>query len=323
MLMTVPTERNKVEQLLRIIAPNSRLLHTWRLQGGISAEMTAFEIEHADGHISKMILRQPGEQTLRRNPHAAEDEFKILQLTESLGLPTPTPYYLDSSATIFPLPYLVIEYVDGKPELIPSPGADFTFQLAKHLAQIHSVDCSNNDISFLPKQANQCGEIAHNQITNIDLSLDDGNLRSAVEEALPFTQRNAQVLLHGDYWPGNILWHDERLIAVVDWEDARLGDPLVDLAISRLDILTIFGIDSMRSFTHHYQSLMNIDYTNLPYWDLCAALRLARLIGSDLADWVAFFEPHGRYDITEQTFRKHFRFFIRQAFEKLSLTGGT
>jgi aminoglycoside phosphotransferase (APT) family kinase protein len=281
--------------------------------------MIAFEIERPDGQISRMIFRRPSEQTLQRNPRAAEDEFKVLQLTKSLELATPVPYYLDQSGTIFPTSYLVIEYIDGKPKFAPDPGADFIFQLAKHLAKIHSADCSNQDISFLPKQENKCAEISHKQLANIDPSLDDGRIRDILEEISSLPQRNAPVLLHGDYWPGNILWRDDTLLAVVDWEDAKVGDPLTDFAISRLDILSIFGIDAMQSFTHHYQSLMQIDYVNLPYWDLCAALRLARLIGPDLAEWTAFFVPYGRHDITEHTLREHFRFFVRQAFERLSI----
>jgi aminoglycoside phosphotransferase (APT) family kinase protein len=175
--MTLPQEFNKFEQLVQTIAPQSRLLRTWSLKGGISAEMTAFEIERPDGQISRLILRQPSEQTLQRNPRAAEDEFKILQLTKSLGLATPAPYSLDPSGAIFSTPYLVIEYIDGRPEFAPDPGADFIVQLAKHLAKIHSADCSNRDISFLPNAANACAEVSREPLTNIDPSLDDGRIR--------------------------------------------------------------------------------------------------------------------------------------------------
>jgi len=317
--VTASQEANKFEQLVQIIAPQGRLLRTWPLEGGISAEMTALEIKRPDGHISRMIVRQPSEQTLKRNPRAAEDEFKVLQLTKSLGLATQTPYYLDQSGRIFSTPYLVIEYIDGKSEFAPAPGADVTVQLAKHLANIHSADCSNRDISFLPKQASECAEISYEWPISIDPALDDGRIRNAIEEVSPILQRNASALLHGDYWPGNILWRDNTLVSVIDWEDAAIGDPLTDFAISRLDILWIFGIDAMHSFTHHYQSRMDIDYANLPYWDLCAALRLARLISTDLTEWTAFFIQFGRHDITEYTFREHFRFFITQAFEKLAI----
>jgi aminoglycoside phosphotransferase (APT) family kinase protein len=107
-------------------------------------------------------------------------------------------------------------------------------------------------------------------------------------------------------------------VAVVDWEDAALGDPLIDVAVSRLDMLWIFGIDALHSFTQQYQSRMALDYANLPYWDLCAALRLARLAGADLAGWAAFFRPFGRHDITEQTIRQHYWWFVEQALEKLA-----
>jgi len=79
------------EQLVRHIAPQSRLVRTWPLNGGISAEMTALEIEDPDGRTRKMIVRQPGAGMLQQNPHAAEDEFKVLHMARSAGLPVPAP----------------------------------------------------------------------------------------------------------------------------------------------------------------------------------------------------------------------------------------
>jgi len=222
--------------------------------------MTAFEVKDSDGQMSRMILRRPSEQTLQRNPQAAEDEFKVLQLTKSLGLATQTPYYLDQSGTIFSTPYLVIEYVEGKPAFPPSPGADFTFQLAKHLAKIHHADCLKQDLSFLPKAANECIEVSRRQSAYVNLSLEVDHIRDMLEEISPLPERNASVLLHGDYWPGNTLWRNDTLAAIIDWEDSQIGDPLIDFAISRLDILWICGNDAMHSFTHHYQSLMDINY---------------------------------------------------------------
>jgi aminoglycoside phosphotransferase (APT) family kinase protein len=310
---------NKIEQVVRTISPESTLLRTWPLQGGISAEMTAFEIQTPDGQISRMILRRPSEQTLQRNPHTAEDEFKILQLTKSLGLAIPASQYLDQSGRIFSTPYFVIEYVEGKPEFSPTSGEDFTLQLAKHLATIHSADYSPRDTSFLPQARSDCDEAIYKQLIHVQSPLDVQHIRETLGKVSFFPERNKPVLLHGDYWPGNILWRDGTIVAVIDWEDARIGDPLIDLAISRLDILWIFGLDAFQSFTHHYKMLMDIDYTTLPYWDLCASLRLARLIGADLTEWTAFFIPFGRHDITEHTLREHFKYFVTQAFEKLPI----
>jgi aminoglycoside phosphotransferase (APT) family kinase protein len=317
--MKASNEDQQFEHLVQTIAPRSKLLRTWPLKGGISAEMTALEIEDPDGQTRNMIVRRPGDGALRRNPHAAADEFKLLQITRSLGLATQTPYYLDQSGEIFPMPYLVIEYIEGRPEFAPAPGAGFIGQIATHLARIHSADCSQLDVSFLPKQARGLAGNVGERRANLDTSLDEGRIRDTLEAAWPLARRNAPVLLHGDFWPGNLLWRDGTLVAVIDWEDAALGDPLADLAISRLDMLCIFGRDAMHAFTRQYRSLMTIDDTHLPYWDLCAALRFARLAGSDLAEWAAFYPPFGRPDITEHTLREHYRFFIAQAFEKLAV----
>ena len=85
--MTVSQADHKFAQLVQTLAPHSKLLRTWQLKGGISAEMTALEIglPRADGQTSKVIVRRPNDRTLKHNPHAAQDEFKLLQLTHSLA----------------------------------------------------------------------------------------------------------------------------------------------------------------------------------------------------------------------------------------------
>jgi hypothetical protein len=75
----------------------------------------------------------------------------------------------------------------------------------------------------------------------------------------------------------------------------------------------IFGVEALDAFTRHYQSIMSLDYSGLPYWDLCAALRFLRLAGGDLAGFVAYFAGYGRADITTQTIRQNMQEFINQA----------
>lgn len=135
-----------------------------------------------------------------------------------------------------------------------------------------------------------------------------------MEPVWPLSQTNEPVLLHGDHWPGNILWRDGRIAAVIDWEDAALGDPLDDVAISRLEILWAFGIEAMQDFTARYRAMTAVDFVNLPYWDLYAALRPA----SKIAEWAEGWPEWGRTDITEATMREGHRRFIAQAVEKLS-----
>ena len=123
-LMTQSKEDKKFEQLIQKIAPQGKLLRTWALKGGISAQMTALELLLPDGQTKKVIVRQPGERAIKHNPNAAADEFKILEIVQSVGVSAQTPYYLDQSGEIFSEPYLVIEYMEGQPDYAPDNSSD-------------------------------------------------------------------------------------------------------------------------------------------------------------------------------------------------------
>ncbi|MCP4166869.1 MAG: phosphotransferase [Chloroflexi bacterium] len=297
---------DKLDALVRSINPRYKLLRTWQFTGGVSAQVTALEIEQPDGHRQKMIVRRHGEVDRKQNPLIAADEFKLLQLLRSQGLAVPTPYYFDQSCESLSLPYLVIEYIEGETDFCPSNLADYIYQLATHLAKFHRVLESQFDLSFLPKQGNGFVE----RPEKFDESLHEGRIRETLTAMWPLPQINESVLLHGDFWPGNVLWVEGRLAAVIDWEDATVGDPLADVANSRLEILWAFGKDAMHRFTDHYQSMTTIDLTNLPYWDLCAALRPASKIGQ----W-------GLTPSTEKAMRAEHRWFVDQVLEKLNEVG--
>ena len=306
--MTSSQEGQKFEQVVRKIDPHSRLLRVWEMEGGVSARVTALEIEWPGGQTQKMIVRQHGGADLKRNPQIAADEFRLLQLLQSAGLAAPAPYYLDQSGEIFSQPYIVIEFMEGMAEFAPADLDDYILQLAAYLSGIHCVDCSHRDVSFLPEQERKFSELLSNRPAKVDEALDEGHIRDVLEATWPLTRLNTAVLLHGDFWPGNVLWKDGQLMAVIDWEDAAFGDPLADLANSRLEILWAFGIDAMYSFTRQYQSMTAIDYTDLPFWDLCAALRPI----AKIAQW-------GLDEATERTMRERLRWFIARAFEQLPL----
>jgi Ser/Thr protein kinase RdoA (MazF antagonist) len=161
----------------------------------------------------------------------------------------------------------------------------------------------------LPKQAALTAQTLRQRPISLDESLAEGQLRDVLVATWPFPQQNHSVLLHGDYWPGNVLWREGQLVAVVDWEDAAVGDPLADLANSRLELLWAFGVTAMEAFTAHYHALRPIDLTYLPYWDLWAALRPA----GKLSKW-------GVDPDTEKGMREGHRIFINQAFEQLATT---
>ena len=287
------------EALAQKIEPRSKLLRTWELTGGVSARVTAFEIERADGRTDRMIVRRHGARDLKRNSQIAADEFRVLQLLEAAGLPVPSPRLLDTRGEIFSTPCLVVDYVDGESGPAAVDEAELVSELARVLAEIHRVG-SAADLSFLPER-----ELAD---TTVPVSAEEGRIRDFLESAQPLPRRNRPALLHGDFWPGNTLWKDGRLVAVVDWEDAAVGDPLADVANARLELLWALGLEAMDDFTRHYGSTVTaVDFTDLPYWDLWADLRLA----GRTTEW-------GLDEVTERAMRAKHEAFVAQAFDKLS-----
>ncbi len=305
--MTLSQEENKkFEQVARRIDPHGRLLHAWELEGGVSARITALEIARGDGRAQKMIVRQYGDVELKRKPQVAASEFKLLQFLQTAGLAGPAPYYFDQSGEIFSKPYIVIEFVEGKTEFAPPDLDNYILQFTGYLSRVHHVDSSPTDLSLLPRVEERYIELLSNHPAQMDETLDEGHIRDVLEAAWPLSRRNTSALLHGDFWPGNLLWRDGQLVAVIDWEDAAIGDPLADLANSRLELLWAFGRDAMHSFTKQYRSMTSIDFTNLPYWDLCVALR--RVDQVDL--W-------GLDETTVNIMREQHRWFVARAFEEL------
>jgi aminoglycoside phosphotransferase (APT) family kinase protein len=164
---------------------------------------------------------------------------------------------------------------------------EWTGQMAEHLADIHHFDGAGAELSFLPLIAMRYARLLAERPDTLDTTIEEGRIRAMLRAAWPFPQHNATTLLHGDFWPGNLLWHNGRVAAILDWEDAAIGDPLADLANTRLEILWAHGQDAMQHFTSHYQARMALDVRALPLWDLCAALRPAGKIDAWAADQAA------------------------------------
>lgn len=292
------------EKIAQRIYPHSKLVRAWPLTGGISATVTAMEIERADGTREKLVVRQHGEADLQENPHIATDEFKLLVVLQSAGIAMPKPYLADESGDILPSPYIVGAFIDGETDFAPSDMHDYLAQMAEQLAHIHQIDVDS--VPFLPDQAVVYGERLRNQPAQLDDSLQEGLIRARLEPMWPPPNHNRAMLVHGDYWPGNLLWKDGRVAAVIDWEDAKVGDPLGDVANARMEILWTFGQAAMDFFTEHYQKQMPLDFRNLPYWDLCMALRPAGKLSSWALDAA-----------TEARMREWHKAFVAQAMAKI------
>lgn len=259
--MTV-TEQD-IRQGIRKLDPGWRLHNTQPLPGRASVLHVATGAEA----ITRLVLLTHSQRDRERNPQIARDEFRLLEILHEAGLPVPDALHL--SETHQP-PFLITSFAEGSTDIGDKPIPEFCHALADILHDIHSTDLSKCDLRFLPDIKSA---IAGQRDAR---SPEQRQIQAAIQRARPRIYCNKPVLLHGDFWPGNLLWKDGALSAIIDWEDATLGDPLADLGKSRLEILWAFGAAAMQAYTARYMQLNGtLNAAALPFWELWGAFRLS------------------------------------------------
>jgi aminoglycoside phosphotransferase (APT) family kinase protein len=269
------------DQLLQRLYPGSRLIGHQPLTGGVSAQIERLDVVHADGSTGKLVLRHFDAGVWKSlSNDVISQEYRLLCALYVRGLPVPEPLYLDISSQLVPAPLLVMRYVEGVTEIAEPDLPHAVTEMAKLLAQLHSLDPKALALPPLPQR--------ENPIEQLPQYLPAGEEWDVVRQALP-RYRIAEAepsLLHGDYWPGNLLWADGRIVALIDWEDAALGPPVSDLACARSELNALYGMDAAESFTHEYLARRTSELTDLAVWDLyvsCAALSSMHRWGLPLA----------------------------------------
>ena len=284
------------ERLVQRVAPGGWLVGVLELAGGVSTRVTVVEVEAPGGARQRLLVRAHGVNDLAQNANIARDEFRLLAHLHAAGLAVPQPYLADETGAVLPAPGIVMEFVAGATDFAPRDLPAYLAQLAGELARVHAVGIAGLD--FLPDNTAALARTLAAPPAALDDSLDEGHIRAALASAV--------ALLHGDYWPGNVLWAEGRLAAVIDWEDAALGDTLSDLGNTRLELLWAFGETAMADFTQQYLARSGLNPSSLPFWDLAAALRPAGRLGT----W-------GLAAGDEARMRERHRHFVRKAIGQL------
>jgi aminoglycoside phosphotransferase (APT) family kinase protein len=302
------------DDLRRIVQrafPAARIDGCDALSGGISARATVVDVRLASGEVRRIVVRRPACTTPEETRRVVAAEHAVLERCAALAIPAPSPSFLDLEAAA-----LGVEHVEGAPDFAPSSMTSMLEQMANELARIHAVPVTP-DLAFLRRRELSFERDLRVVPESLDEALDEARIRSILADLWPWEQHNPDTLLHGDYWPGNLLWKNGKLAAVLDWEEAEVGDPLADLAVSRLDLLWAFGESAMHEFTERYRERRGLDWRHLARWDLAVTLRPM----SNLPRWASSYAapPICRPDITEQSMRDGHRRFVAQALTSLGM----
>lgn len=254
--------------------PGATLRSRSPLRGGVSAGVDALDVALPDGGVRRVVLRGQAAEWKHRPPAATATEFALQRALFAAGVAVPEPLLLDASCSLLPSPYVVMELVDGTTALDPRDLPDALSQMADFLSHLHDMQPASLALPALPS--------GDDPIVGALQYLPTTEAMGPVREALSRTTTRPvrEALLHGDYWPGNVLWKDGRLAAVLDWEDA-VGDPWSDVACCRVELLCAYGEDAMERFTERYLAASTRDAFNLPVWEVYVSAAAL----SSMADW--------------------------------------
>lgn len=237
--------------------PNSEFISAARLTGGVSADV--FKLEYQQDTVPKsVVLRIHGDT---HGGHPAQLEFDLLRAIHSASIPSAKPLAVDASGDILPEPYLLLEFVSGNTAVAPEFVDQAITLMAEALRNIHSSRPEG-----LPKLPRRTEPMPEMLAWLIDPRWDE--LKSFLKNVqTQFT--GGDRLLHGDYWPENVMWLDNQVNAILDWEDAAIGDPLSDIACCCLELSYIYGFEIGDKFHIAYGG--EVDEERFLLWQIYVA----------------------------------------------------
>ena len=213
-----------------------------RFHGGASRETYALDIR-TDGKAQSLIVRKDPPDSLIDTDRRVE--FAALKSCEGTGLPVPRAISLVEDAAMIGAPFFVMERIEGgeaagamDPAAYGEHKVEIGAQFFDLLGRIHAINATASplaDALDVP-DASVCWQRELEYWAGV-ITRDAAEPEPYAHAAIRWLRRNppppAQRLsiVHGDYRNGNVL-HDGqgRIVAILDWEMAHIGDPLEDLA---------------------------------------------------------------------------------------------
>ena len=304
-----PASLRVVEEL----APGGRLVRARRLRGGLGARMHRLDIERADGTRFKVSLRRFVRVHRFSTPEHVAHEYKILQLVEELGLPAPCPLLLDAEGCLFGVPTMVLSYLHGQPLYEPRDVTSWADQLAQALLAIHAVTPERFDLSwlFVNLRDGMREEIARRADRVRDAEPLAGEVHAVLEAEIDRISWPAPTFVHDDFWPGNTVWSAGRLVGVIDWTSAELGDPRADVSQCRADLAISLGLEAADAFLNAYQARAPEPLPDIWYFDLFRGLRMLLYY----EQWLKGYHDAGLTHITSLLARNRVEAFLRKALD--------
>ncbi len=247
-------------------------------------------------------------------------QFKIQQMLGDSDVPVARMYWQEEDPGILDAPFYVMERIEGRiptdnppyhaggwvTEIEPEERAAIWWSGVETMTRIHRLDWSARGFGFLAEP--------ERGTTPLEQHLDyyerylawtwDEKPHPTCTPALEWLHRNRPsetepvVLSWGDSRVGNMIFHENRCAAVLDWEMARLGSPEEDLAwwifIDRhhsegIGTERLPGFPGRDETVARYEEWTGHRVRHLDYYERFAAMRFA-VIMIRVAQQMKFYE---------------------------------
>jgi aminoglycoside phosphotransferase (APT) family kinase protein len=219
---------------------------------GCEGSLTVEQFPHGHSNLTYLVRIKGRELVLRRPPfgnqvksaHDMEREFRVLSRLCKVYPPAPVPYLYCGDDAVLGAPFYVMERRHGivLRKRMP-PGLDLDppmlrrlcETLVDNLARLHAIDpvaAGLGDLGrpegYVERQVSGWTKRYFNARTD-DLPDLERVMTWLAEHRPP---ESGAALIHNDYKVDNLLLDPAdltRVVAVLDWEMATVGDPLMDL----------------------------------------------------------------------------------------------
>ncbi|MGC4937659.1 phosphotransferase family protein [Kribbella sp. DT2] len=218
------------------------------------------------GQLTEAVLRAP---TPRIDAAMVTTGAAALEVAERFGLPAPRLLGADLQSTGVPTTLETV--VQGTSDWPAPPSVERLRAAGAVLARVHTVSLAPyEELPFRPRP-----------IAVDDFAADrrEGRLPSTpllqtADEMVTAhgVPPSEQVFLHGDVWPGNLMWAGDEIAALIDWKTAGVGARGVDLSELRKQAAISFGPQAPAHVLDGYERATSTKARNVAYWDAIAAL---------------------------------------------------
>jgi aminoglycoside phosphotransferase (APT) family kinase protein len=269
-----PPSTPALEEIRRLAGPSAQISAIRRLEGG--QHSLTWRVDTRDPETSVVVRQFPA------GDRAAESERQVLQSLEGLGGLAPVLLGGDLAGLWSQGQTSLLSLLDGSVDITPQDPRGWAEALGGALAIVHGVPAERT--RQLPSVFDGRGSD----------SLLEGPLASRVLASWRRVTTAPEVLVHGDFWSGNVVARNGVVTGVVDWSGAVRGPRGYDVAWCRLDLVLLFEQTIADAFLVAYEAAAGVNVRNVWSWDSWAAARSH----SNVETWEPNYAPLGRADLT-------------------------